>query len=125
MFMNHTPEEWAKVKAEAVMDGSRAQRINVLHMALDDIARMAAEIATLKKPPTSKSQATADAVWLAQVMQRVLAAYGSQSDHIGDSDLDNEQPKSLRVGLLLGDIRRARGYVQRHGMRPADLAVPK
>ncbi len=66
---------------------------------------------------------TTDDLWLAFVMQRVLAAYGSQRDDIGDSDLDNMQPISLSVSLHLGDVRRARQYVQKHGMRPADFPI--
>lgn len=55
------------------------------------------------------------------VIQRVLAAYGSQRDKIGDSDLDNEQPVALNVHLTLGDIRRVRDFVIESGHRPADF----
>jgi hypothetical protein len=41
--MNRTPEEWAKVDAAAVVAGSNAQANNVLKMALQDIARLAAD----------------------------------------------------------------------------------
>jgi len=56
-------------------------------------------------------------------LQRVLAAYGSQRDDIGDSDLDNEQPISLNVYLTLGDIRKARRAVMQAGHRPADFTT--
>ena len=57
------------------------------------------------------------------VVQRVLAAYGSQRDNINDSDLDDEQPLSLQVYLSLGDIRRARMMVRLQGKNPADFRV--
>lgn len=41
--MNRTPEEWALVKADAVVAGSSAQARNVLQMALDDIAGLSAD----------------------------------------------------------------------------------
>lgn len=56
------------------------------------------------------------------VIQKVLAAYGSQRDDINDSDLDNEQPISLNVRLTLGEIRNARLAVIRAGIRPADFS---
>lgn len=37
--------------------------------------------------------------------EQVLAAYASTDRHIGDSDLDDEQPVSLNVRTTLGDIR--------------------
>jgi hypothetical protein len=43
MKLNRTPEEWAKVDPKAVVDGSKAQAENVLKMALQDIARLAAD----------------------------------------------------------------------------------
>lgn len=57
------------------------------------------------------------------VVQRVLAAYGSQRDDINDSDLDDEQPLSLNVSLTLGDIRRIRMMVILQGKNPADFPV--
>ena len=54
-------------------------------------------------------------------IQRILAAYGSQGDPIGDSDLDNEQPINLRVYMTLGDLRMARRFVIHKGERPADF----
>lgn len=57
------------------------------------------------------------------VVQRVLAAYGSQRDSINDSDLDDEQPLSLQVRLTLGDIRRIRMMVRLQGKNPADFRV--
>jgi hypothetical protein len=56
-------------------------------------------------------------------LQRILGAYGSQRDHIGDSDLDDEQPIALTVYLHLADIRWARKFVQAHGKYPADFNV--
>jgi hypothetical protein len=57
------------------------------------------------------------------VIQRVLAAYGSQRDNISDSDLDDEQPIGLHVYLSLGDIRRVRMMVRLQGKNPADFRV--
>ncbi len=57
------------------------------------------------------------------VVQRVLAAYGSQRDDINDSDLDDEQPLSLNVCLTLGDIRKMRMMVRMQGKNPADFRV--
>lgn len=57
------------------------------------------------------------------VIQRVLAAYGSQRDDINDSDLDDEQPLLLTIHLTLGDIRRARMMVSINGHYPADFCV--
>ena len=37
--------------------------------------------------------------------EQVLAAYDATDRHIGDSDLDDEQPISLHVRTTLGDIR--------------------
>lgn len=61
----------------------------------------------------------------ADTLQRILAAYGSQRDDIGDSDLDDEQPITLSVSLMLGHIRAARHTVREAGMRPADFPIPK
>lgn len=55
------------------------------------------------------------------VLQKVLAAYGSQRDPINDSDLDNEQPISLNVYMTLGELRMARRFVFHQGARPADF----
>lgn len=55
------------------------------------------------------------------VLQKVLAAYGSQRDPINDSDLDNEQPIALHVYLTLGEIRKMRQAVIAAGFRPADF----
>jgi hypothetical protein len=41
------PDDWAKVSAQAVADGSRAQAANVLEMALQDIAALAERLAEL------------------------------------------------------------------------------
>jgi len=46
--VNSTPEQWAKVSANAVVGGSSAQARNVLEMALQDIARMGEEIERLR-----------------------------------------------------------------------------
>jgi hypothetical protein len=59
------------------------------------------------------------------VIQRVLAAYGSQRDDINDSDLDDEQPLKLTVYLTLGDIRRARMMVIMNGHNPADFRAAR
>ena len=41
--MHKTAAEWSKVRAQAVTSGSVAQATNVLQMALDDIASLAAK----------------------------------------------------------------------------------
>lgn len=46
--MNKDLESWAKVKAESVAKGSHAQVVNVIQMALDDIASLGAQNATLR-----------------------------------------------------------------------------
>jgi hypothetical protein len=56
-----------------------------------------------------------------QVIQKVLAAYGSQRDKINDSDLDDEQPIALNVYLTLGEVRAGRTAVIQSGARPADF----
>lgn len=38
--MNKDPESWSHVRAESVMAGSKAQRVNVFRMALQDIEIM-------------------------------------------------------------------------------------
>lgn len=43
MKLHRTPEEWSKVDPKAVVSGSSAQAENVLKMALQDIARLAAD----------------------------------------------------------------------------------
>ena len=48
MNLNKDPESWSKVSARAVSEASQANIFNVLEMALQDIAKMAAEIETLK-----------------------------------------------------------------------------
>jgi hypothetical protein len=71
-----------------------------------------------------KEQRTIVAVpTIVDLLQRVLAAYGSQHDHIGDSDLDDEQPISLTVSCRLGDVRKARNFVRVQGIRPADFST--
>jgi hypothetical protein len=57
------------------------------------------------------------------IVQRILAAYGSQRDDINDSDLDDEQPIGLHIYLSLGDIRRLRMMVILQGKNPADFRV--
>jgi hypothetical protein len=42
------------------------------------------------------------------MLQRLLANYDTDRDHIGDSDLDNEQPIAITFRGTLGDIRAAR-----------------
>lgn len=44
MNLNKDAESWARVDAKAVTSGSQAQAENVLKMALQDIARLAAEL---------------------------------------------------------------------------------
>lgn len=60
---------------------------------------------------------------LVNVVQRTLAAYGTQRDDVGDSDLDNEQPIVLMVRMTLGDLRRARIAISALGHFPADFKV--
>lgn len=47
MKLNKAPEDWAKVKVDAVLAGSEAQVRNVLEMALQDIQRLAQECEVL------------------------------------------------------------------------------
>lgn len=42
------------------------------------------------------------------VLRKVLVAYEAQRDQISDSDLDDEQPITLRLDFTLGDIRKMR-----------------
>lgn len=44
----------------------------------------------------------------AAVLQRLLANYDTDRDHIADSDLDNEQPITITFRGTLNDIRSAR-----------------
>ena len=44
MNLNKDPSSWERVSPEAVLSGSEAQRINVLTMAKQDIARLDAEL---------------------------------------------------------------------------------
>jgi hypothetical protein len=46
--MNKSPESWAKVSVDAVFAGSAEQARNVLAMALQDIAALAAELDKIK-----------------------------------------------------------------------------
>ena len=48
MYLNKDPESWSKVSAKAVSEASKANIFNVLEMALQDIARLAEEVETLK-----------------------------------------------------------------------------
>lgn len=43
-----------------------------------------------------------------KLAEQVIAAYDATDNHIGDSDLDDEQPISILVRATLGDLRRAR-----------------
>ena len=47
--LNLTPETWAQVRPDAFLDGSIVQARNVLEMALQDIAKLAAENAQLRR----------------------------------------------------------------------------
>lgn len=49
------------------------------------------------------------------VLGRLLANYDTDRDHIGDSDLDNEQPIAITFRGTLGDIRNARKAMQCFG----------
>ena len=42
------------------------------------------------------------------VLRKVVAAYEAQRDQISDSDLDDEQPITLKIDLTLGDVRKMR-----------------
>lgn len=42
------------------------------------------------------------------IMMQILLAFEQQRDEISDSDLDDEQPISLRIQTRLGFIRKAR-----------------
>lgn len=46
------------------------------------------------------------------ILQRLLANYDTDRDHIGDSDLDNEQSIAITFRGTLGDIRNARKALQ-------------
>jgi hypothetical protein len=46
--LNKDPESWMRVSPKCVMDGSEAQRINVLSMAIQDIWQMSQRIAKLE-----------------------------------------------------------------------------
>lgn len=48
MNLNKDPSSWANVEPELVLAGSRAQQINVLTMALEDIAKLGAEVERLR-----------------------------------------------------------------------------
>lgn len=45
-------------------------------------------------------------------LQRLLANYDTDRDHINDADLDNEQPIAITFRGTLGDIRNARTALQ-------------
>lgn len=49
MNLNKDPESWAQVVPEIVFSGSRAQQVNVMAMALQDIQRLAAEADRLRR----------------------------------------------------------------------------
>lgn len=49
MNLNKDPESWARVKADAFLDGSIVQARNVIEMAVQDIARLAAENVRLQQ----------------------------------------------------------------------------
>lgn len=48
MNLDKDPESWARVMPDVVLAGSRAQQINVLKMALNDIAKLAAELEIMR-----------------------------------------------------------------------------
>ncbi|WP_441235618.1 hypothetical protein [Bradyrhizobium sp. 930_D9_N1_4] len=48
MNLNKDAESWARVDPRAVTQGSQAQAENVLKMALQDIAKLAAELETVQ-----------------------------------------------------------------------------
>lgn len=52
MNLNRQPTEWAHVKPDAFLTGSNVQARNVLEMALQDIARLSAEVERLSSDPT-------------------------------------------------------------------------
>jgi hypothetical protein len=49
MRLNKSPQEWALVIPAVVVDGSAAQNRNVLAMALQDIARLAARLSRMRE----------------------------------------------------------------------------
>lgn len=51
MTLNKDPESWARVKPDAFLTGSIVQARNVIEMALQDIAALAAEIRRLGGNP--------------------------------------------------------------------------
>lgn len=44
MNLNKDPSSWARVVPDAALHGSRAQQINVVQMAIEDIARLSAQL---------------------------------------------------------------------------------
>lgn len=54
MNLNKDPENWARVHPQIVLDGSQAQARNVLAMALQDIATLAAAVERLSQDNLSQ-----------------------------------------------------------------------
>ena len=53
MNLNKDPSSWARVVPDAALQGSRAQQVNVLQMAIEDIAKLSTELDRLHAASTN------------------------------------------------------------------------
>jgi hypothetical protein len=68
----------------------------------------------IKQLPTDSEQILADKIMLGRALIAFVWAYERAADPIGDSDLYDEQPRS--VSVTLGDCRRATALLHSVGL---------
>lgn len=78
--LNKDPDSWARVSAVAVAAGSKAQRVNVLQMALDDIRRLAAGVETVIPPDLIDALRVMFLAWDATTTKDALRYIGMSGD---------------------------------------------
>ena len=100
MNLNRDPESWAKVRLDLIAVGSIAQACNVLEMALQDIARLAAEYT---HEVARRRETEAEAAWLRRLVQWCrprMRRYGKTLDGYlaaGPTDAPNDPPIAAAV----------------------------
>ena len=68
----------------------------------------------IEQIPTASEQILADKIMLGRALIAFVWAYERQAEPIGDSDLYDEQPRS--VSVTLGDCRRATALLHNVGL---------
>lgn len=94
MDLNKPPESWAHVHPQIVLDGSQAQARNVLAMALQDIATLAAAVERLSQDNLSQLDVVVERMKAVPDLQvwafacSAVGVAGTRAQKINRKDID-------------------------------------